>query len=87
MHQAVTGSRHLMWEVRHLCEMRLDPEPKLTLLEIMNFLKKKLYPLKFLSSGENLYVIETCGKYLYKDFGKFKWVPFEETRDEYTFFY
>nr|KAJ0203872.1 hypothetical protein LSAT_V11C500256910 [Lactuca sativa] len=79
------------WEVIHLCEMRLDPENKLTLLKARNFLLPEAYYTKFVSSGENLYVMENRSNYSsYKvhelDFGEMKWVPSEDTSDEYEFF-
>ncbi|CAH1434365.1 unnamed protein product [Lactuca virosa] len=84
-------SGSIRWEVRDLFEMRLDPEPKLTLLKAHNFLLLESYHPKFVSSGENLYVMETRSKYSwYKvhelDFGEMKWVPFEDTSEEYEFF-
>ncbi|CAH1426888.1 unnamed protein product [Lactuca virosa] len=78
-------------EARHLCEMRLNPEPKLMLLETKNFPKEDLILPKFVSSDENLYLTESFPNNSWKvfelDFGKMKWVPFEETGDEYTFFF
>ncbi|XP_023728916.1 uncharacterized protein LOC111876598 [Lactuca sativa] len=81
---------HYSWEVGHLCEMRLNPEPKLTLLEAKDFLKQHFLKPKFVSLGENLTLMETYFRDSYNvhevDLGKMKWVPFEETRDEYEFF-
>ncbi|KAL7599129.1 hypothetical protein Lser_V15G23438 [Lactuca serriola] len=78
-------------EARHLCEMRLNPDPKLTLLKTKNFPKNDLFLPKFISSDENLYLIDSFPNNLWKvyelDFGEMKWVPFEETRDEYAFFF
>ncbi|CAH1420499.1 unnamed protein product [Lactuca virosa] len=79
------------WDVRHICEMRLNPEPKLMLLKTKDFLKQELYYPKFVSSDEKLYVMETIStdssnKIHELDFGEMRWVPFEETRDEYAFF-
>ncbi|XP_023728897.1 uncharacterized protein LOC111876576 [Lactuca sativa] len=75
---------------RNLCELRLNPTPKLTTLKTKNSLKQEVYYPMFVSSGENLYVMETYSKDSYKvlemDFGEMKWVPFEKNRDDYTFF-
>nr|KAJ0209181.1 hypothetical protein LSAT_V11C400174330 [Lactuca sativa] len=71
-------------------EMRLKPKHKLTLLEIKNFwMPHFLFP-EFVSSGENLYVMNQSCEDLYKvhelDFGEMKWVMPEKTIEEYAFF-
>ncbi|XP_023732172.1 uncharacterized protein LOC111879983 [Lactuca sativa] len=72
-----------------LCELRLNPHPKLVLLETKNFLKRRSLPM-FVSSGENLYVLDYSGNgYSFHelDFGQMKWVLCENTKEEYGFFY
>nr|KAJ0203562.1 hypothetical protein LSAT_V11C500256810 [Lactuca sativa] len=53
--------------------MIINPNPKLRLLET------KIFPKKYL-------ILPKC-KVFELDFGKMKWVSFEETGDEYTFFF
>lgn len=72
-----------------LYEMRLSPKPKLTKLEVKNFWIPQIFHQEFISSGENLYVIDSC-HYPYMvyevDFGEMKWVSREEkTIGEYAF--
>lgn len=74
-----------------LCEVRLFPTPKVTLLEFNNFRKPLLdYPL-LLSSGENLYVMDRFSKHPYKiqeiNFSKMEWVTREKIGEEYAFFF
>ncbi|CAH1435876.1 unnamed protein product [Lactuca virosa] len=76
----------------NLCEFRLNPEPKVTLLETKNLPEdpRILLP-QLVSCGENLYVM---GSSVYAekfnvfklDFGEMEWVHFEDTRDECGFF-
>lgn len=67
-----------------LCEVRLFPTPKVTLLEFKNTLKPSRYNHpRFVSSGEHLYVMDLSFKYPYKkieeiDFSKMEWVSCEE---------
>ncbi|KAL4585941.1 hypothetical protein LXL04_010568 [Taraxacum kok-saghyz] len=70
-----------------LCEMSLTPEPKLTLLEIKVCLRPEFFYPKFVSEGENLYVIDQLPGVQKLDFGKMKWVlPDENIIGEYGFF-
>ncbi|KAL7614724.1 hypothetical protein Lser_V15G05496 [Lactuca serriola] len=77
-------------KVRHLCELTLDPKPKLKLLKTKNFPKRAFIFPKLLSSGENLYVMESLSVDFYNvhklDFEKMEWVRFQETPDEGAFF-
>ncbi|CAH1439328.1 unnamed protein product [Lactuca virosa] len=70
-------------------EMKLNPKPKLTLLKIKNFPKSKSANPVFVSSDENLYVMDHGLKEPIEelDFGEMKWVsPKEKTIGEYSFF-
>ncbi|XP_023758533.1 uncharacterized protein LOC111906983 [Lactuca sativa] len=70
-------------------EMKLNPKPKLTLLKIKNFPKSKVGNPVFVSSDENLYVMDHGLKDPIEelDFGVMKWVsPKEKTIGEYSFF-
>ncbi|CAH1435860.1 unnamed protein product [Lactuca virosa] len=77
-------------KVRHLCELTLNPKPALTLIETKNFPNDVLNFQKLVSSGENLYVMESFSFGLHNvhelDFGKKEWVRFEETTGERAFF-
>nr|KAJ0208887.1 hypothetical protein LSAT_V11C400174270 [Lactuca sativa] len=70
-------------------ELRLNPKPKLTLLKTKNFPKSKVANPVFVSSDENLYVMDHGLKDPIEelDFGVMKWVsPKEKTIGEYSFF-
>ncbi|KAL7592703.1 hypothetical protein Lser_V15G32527 [Lactuca serriola] len=77
-----------------LCEMRLNPKPKLKLLETKNFQKPDLKRPEFVTSGEKLYIMNrsnlfgdpNANKVLELDFGEMKWVSLEKTIEEYAFF-
>nr|KAJ0213349.1 hypothetical protein LSAT_V11C400174500 [Lactuca sativa] len=73
-----------------LCEMRLNPEPKLTLLQTKNFPKVVMLCPEFVSLDENLCVMyrELGGSYkVYKlDFEEMKWMSSENTLGECAFF-
>lgn len=78
----------------HLCELTLNPEPKVTLLKtviVMNDLDI-IYCPQLVSCSENLYVMESfmygCLFNVYKlDSGKMEWVHFEDTGEEHGFFF
>ncbi|XP_023749187.1 uncharacterized protein LOC111897457 [Lactuca sativa] len=78
----------------HLCELTLNPEPKVTLLKTKHFVLDKVlfFPQLGLGNcGENLYMMD-CSIYddvinVYKlDFGEMEWVPFQDTGEEHGFF-
>ncbi|XP_052626859.1 uncharacterized protein LOC128133447 [Lactuca sativa] len=73
-----------------LCEMRLNPEPKLKLLQTKNFPKVVMLCPEFVSLDENLCVMyrELGGSYkVYKlDFEEMKWMSSENTLGECAFF-
>ncbi|KAL7604091.1 hypothetical protein Lser_V15G16129 [Lactuca serriola] len=71
-------------------EMRLNPYPKLTLLQTMNFPKPVFVCPEFLSSSENLYVTDCRFKDSYDvyqlDFEEMKWVSSGKILEECAFF-
>ncbi|CAH1416122.1 unnamed protein product [Lactuca virosa] len=73
-----------------LCEMRLNPEPKLTLLQKKNIPQPSFLFPEFVRSGENLYVMDRGLKDSYTlhelDFEEMKWVSSEKTLEECAFF-
>ncbi|KAL7607325.1 hypothetical protein Lser_V15G16136 [Lactuca serriola] len=73
-----------------LCEMKLTPEPKLTLLQNKNIPQPGFFFPEFVSSGENLYVMDRGFKDSYTvhklDFEEMKWVSSEKTLEECAFF-
>ncbi|CAH1416149.1 unnamed protein product [Lactuca virosa] len=74
-----------------LYELRFNPKPKLTLLEIKNLGESRIFHREFVSSGENLYVIQYISEDLFQvqelNFGEMKLVSLEEnTIGEYAFF-
>ncbi|CAH1429137.1 unnamed protein product [Lactuca virosa] len=81
---AFKGKVYTLTNGCRLFEMRLNPEPELTLLDIENFWKPSfLYPEFVVNSGENLYVMDHNVFNPYKfeelDFGKMMWVTLEKT--------
>ncbi|KAL7605435.1 hypothetical protein Lser_V15G16140 [Lactuca serriola] len=78
-------------EVTHLCELRLDAEPKLVLLETKNFLKLNPSLWWFVCSAENLCVLQNVSSDSWKlhelDFGEMKLVWQEKAIGEYAFFH
>ncbi|KAL7592345.1 hypothetical protein Lser_V15G33031 [Lactuca serriola] len=75
---------------RHVYEMRLNPVPKLTLFET-RFLESVFLALDFISSDQNLYLMEYWPNGLHKvhklDFDQLNWVPCENKMEEYALFY
>ncbi|KAL7594446.1 hypothetical protein Lser_V15G27996 [Lactuca serriola] len=73
-----------------ICEMKLYPEPKLVLLETKNILNLDSRFMEFVTSGENLYVIDRLSKHPYTileiDLDQMKWVSPKKTCEEYVFF-
>ncbi|KAL4557416.1 hypothetical protein LXL04_035593 [Taraxacum kok-saghyz] len=77
-----------------LHEMKLNPNPNLILIETKNVPKVELRRPEFVSSGENLFVMNrsnlfkdpNANKVLEFDFGEMKWVSIEERIGEYVFF-
>ncbi|KAL7615420.1 hypothetical protein Lser_V15G05530 [Lactuca serriola] len=76
----------------HLCELTLNPEPKVTLLKTKHLvLDKDLFFPQLGSCGENLYMMDCsiCDNVInvYKlDFGEMEWLPFQDTGEEHGFF-
>ncbi|CAH1435862.1 unnamed protein product [Lactuca virosa] len=76
----------------HLCELTLNPEPKVTLLKTKHLvLDKVLFFPQLGSCGENLYMMDCSIRddviNVYKlDFGEMEWVPFQDTGEEHGFF-
>ncbi|CAH1435863.1 unnamed protein product [Lactuca virosa] len=78
----------------HLCELTLNPEPKVTLLKTKHLVLDKVlfFPQLGLGScGENLYMMDRSIYddviNVYKlDFGEMEWVPFQDTGEEHGFF-
>ncbi|CAH1435870.1 unnamed protein product [Lactuca virosa] len=68
----------------HFCELTLEPEPKLTLLETKNLLDEDISFPELVSWGENIYVMENLKVYKL-DFGEMEWVPFQYTGDKHDF--
>ncbi|KAL7614333.1 hypothetical protein Lser_V15G05519 [Lactuca serriola] len=75
---------------RHICELTLNPKPKMKWLKIKNFPKQTFLFPKLISSGEKLYVMENFSVYFHNvhelDFDKMEWVRFQKTTDECGFF-
>ncbi|KAJ0682519.1 putative F-box protein [Helianthus annuus] len=71
-----------------LCELRLNREPTLTLLNMKNFPWAHNYMLEFLSSSENLFVVDAVGDVLAceADFDEMKWVTSNRTIGAYAVF-
>ncbi|MFS8026936.1 hypothetical protein Hanom_Chr16g01492511 [Helianthus anomalus] len=71
-----------------LCELRLNREPTLTLLNMKNFPWAHNYMLEFLSSSENLFVVDAVGDVLAveADFDEMKWVNSNRTIGAYAVF-
>lgn len=66
----------------------------MTLLDLTNFPKPSFGHPMFVSSGENLCVIDRFSMYSHKgkkiqeiNFSKMEWVPREKIKEEYAFFY
>ncbi|CAH1412907.1 unnamed protein product [Lactuca virosa] len=75
-----------------ISELRLYPTPKLTLLESIDFQNPFFQRPLFVSSGENLYVMDLYVGYQYKiyyelDFDKMKCVWREKTGEKYACFF
>jgi len=76
----------------HIYELRINPEPQLTLVETSNFIEPRLWLPEFVNSSEKLQVvvgIPENGSFRVKelDFGKMKWVLLDEkTIEEHSFF-
>ncbi|CAH1450163.1 unnamed protein product [Lactuca virosa] len=75
-----------------LNEVRLFPTPKVTLLDLTNFLKPSFGHPMFVSSGENLCVIDRFSIYSHKEkkiqeinFSKMEWVPREKKKNNMHF--
>ncbi|KAL7607327.1 hypothetical protein Lser_V15G16134 [Lactuca serriola] len=71
-------------------EMSLNPDPKLMLLHTKNFPKPDFLSPEFLTSSENLYVVDCRSKDSYDvhylDFEEMKWVSSGKTFEECVFF-
>ncbi|XP_023749191.1 uncharacterized protein LOC111897461 [Lactuca sativa] len=80
----------------HLCELTLNPEPRVMLLETKILLdepehESDIFFPQLVSCGENLYVTVSSAYAdvisVYKlDSGKMEWVPFQDTGEEHGFF-
>ncbi|KAL4585844.1 hypothetical protein LXL04_010470 [Taraxacum kok-saghyz] len=82
----------------HSClfEMRINPKPKLTLLQTKNlvkpwnvFIRRPILWLEFVSLDENLYLMDNWSNGSYKvyrlDFDEMKWAALDKTTEEIAF--
>jgi len=86
------GKIYCINQALHLSELRLNPQPKLTILETKIFQSPRFIYPEFVTSEENLYMIDRTRKDPYNvvklDFGEMKWATLEEkAKGEYAFFY
>ncbi|XP_076955893.1 uncharacterized protein LOC143630884 [Bidens hawaiensis] len=83
------GKIYTMDWFNNLCELRLHPVPTLAPLEVKKFPWKHNYALDFVSSHENLYVVDAFGDEFLAfevDFGEMKWVKSDRAIGEYAVF-
>ncbi|KAL7604459.1 hypothetical protein Lser_V15G20582 [Lactuca serriola] len=85
---ALKGNVYTIHNDSCLCEVRLYPTPKVTILEIKNSPKGYFDFPVFVSLGENLYVIDRLldKKIQEINLSKMEWVSCEKTVEEYAIF-